>query len=432
MKNAELLATQKILLALIQDKVSLKQSFTKDTKALTKEICFGVCRNFYFLNYLASQFVKKKPKDIKLWIVVLIGIYQLRFLNIPAYAIVKETVGILQSPWEKNFVNAVLRSYLRTQENKPTENISEEINTHLTDLEATYNHPIWFIKKVQNSWPKNWHDILIENNQHPPLTIRVNNKVISSNDYLKLLEKADIPAKSNPLVPSGIIITNPVQVNYLPGFKDGLVSVQDLAAQLAVKFLDLQPGQKVLDACAAPGGKTCHILESETNLSKCLAIDISKNRASRIHENLKRLNLHADVKICDGLETAKWWDGEYFDRILLDAPCSASGVIRRNPDIKLLRTEEEISLITKLQQQLLTKIWQTLKPGGKLVYTTCSILPEENENQISWFLSVQKDCKYLAINLDPAIPNKCELGLQILPGENNMDGFFYSVLIKDT
>jgi len=195
--------------------------------------------------------------------------------------------------------------------------------------------------------------------------------------------------------------------------------------------LDLNPGLRVLDACAAPGGKTCHILESETNLDECLAIDISEKRAQKIHENLKRLNLEANIKVCDCLEIEKWWDGKYFDRILLDAPCSATGVIRRNPDIKLLRTPEEVAIIVKLQSQILTKLWTVLKRGGKLVYTTCSVLPEENAKQIAAFLQTHPDCQCVEINSYQSTTNKYKNGLQILSGENNMDGFFYSILVKN-
>lgn len=424
MKKNELLVTQKILLNVFKNKISYKQSFTKDTTSLTKEICFGVCRNYYTLEYIAEKFVQKKPKDLSLWLVILIGIYQLRFLSTPDYAAVKETVDILEKSWEKNFVNAVLRSYLRAQENLTS--IKETNN-----LQVTYNHPLWLIKKLQKSWPKNWQNILLANNQHPPLSIRVNTNKITMDAYLKLLKDANIPAETNIHTPAGLIITNPIKVTELPGFTDGLVSVQDLAAQLAAKFLDLKSGLRVLDACAAPGGKTCHILESEPNLDECVAIDISEKRAAKIHENLKRLNLKATIKVCDCLEIEKWWDGKYFDRILLDAPCSAIGVIRRNPDIKLIRTAEEVSMIVKLQSQLLTKLWTILKPGGKLVYTTCSVLPEENAFQISNFLQSQPNCKCLEMNSYTPLSNQSQNGLQILSGENNMDGFFYSVLVKD-
>ncbi len=423
MKKAELLATQKILLGVIQDKISYKQAFTKNTTPLTKEICFGVCRNFYFLEELANNFIQKKPKDLRLWLVILIGIYQLRFLSTPEYAAVKETVGILQKSWEKNFVNAVLRNYLRAEKDLDINNSK--------NLQVKYNHPLWLIKKIQQSWPEHWQNILVANNQHPPFSIRVNSSKITVDDYLKLLKKANIPAQTCSWITSGLIITTPLKVNELPGFTDGLVSVQDFAAQMAVKFLDLSPGLSVLDACAAPGGKTCHILESEKNLKSLLAIDISTNRAKKIEENFSRLKLNANIKICDCLEIDKWWDGKYFDRILLDAPCSATGVIRRNPDIKLLRTENEISLIVELQKKLLTKLWKVLAPGGKLIYTTCSILPEENEEQIANFLKTNPDCTNLAINAYESITKKCNHGLQIFPGENNMDGFFYSVLIKN-
>lgn len=439
MKKPELVAAQKILFAVIKKKISYKKLFTQETSSLTKEICFGVCRNFYYLAEIANHFLKKMPKDLNLWVTILIGIYQLRFLNTPPHAAVKETVEILEKPFEKNFVNAVLRSYLRTQEAAKQSSIPLDSNNNpkcstnssTTNLEAIYNHPQWLITKIRKSWPKDWEQILFANNQHPPLTIRVNTKKITREKYLALLKTANIPAKISDSAPAGLIITTPLQVTNLPGFADGLLSIQDLAAQLAVQFLDSTPGLRVLDACAAPGGKTCHILETATDLKQCLAIDISKTRAKKIYANLERLGLSADVKVADCLELEKWWDGELFDRILLDAPCSATGVIRRNPDIKLLRTAEEVAIVIELQKKLLDKLWTILKPGGKLVYTTCSILPEENSKQIANFLKNHPDCKCLEINLSQAsIHSKSQYGLQILPGENDMDGFFYSVLIR--
>lgn len=440
MKQAELMATLKILYSVIHDKMPYKQADTQGSSGLTKEICFGVFRNFYSLENIANNFVSKKPKDMHLWLVILIGIYQLRFLNIPQYAVVKETVEILSKSWEKNFVNAVLRSYLRSD-------LHKDKNTHhelTTTANTNWNHPAWLIDSIKASWPNDWQKILVANNQHPPLSIRVNTQKISVNDYIKLLESAELPFLLCDFAPEGIIITKPVKVAELPGFTNGLVSVQDLAAQLAEQFLDLHQGFVVLDACAAPGGKTCHILEKHPNLNGYLALEISSKRAQKIYENLNRLNLKADVKICDCLEIDKWWDGKYFDRILLDAPCSATGVIRRNPDIKLLRTAEEITFITQIQGKLLAKLWQTLKPGGKLLYTTCSILPEENEQQITEFLKTHPDSKCLEIKFlniyDTAKKttdfsslnnNRSKHGLQIFPGEHNMDGFFYSVLQKN-
>ena len=468
MKKNELREAVNILVKIVDEKISYKKSFNAKTTSLTKEICFGVCRNYFLLECIALNLVKKKPKDSNLWLTLLIGIYQIKFLSTPAYAAVKETVNLLNRPWEKNFINAILRNYLRN----PTE-IEQQISTHQS---AKYNHPDWFIDKIKASWPDKWQSILAANNQHPPMSIRVNNSRITTEGYLELLQAKNIAAKKQVNLPAGIIINKPVKATELPGFNEGLVSVQDLAAQIAVQMLDLNSEDTVLDACAAPGGKTCHILETVNNLNKCLAIDIDEQRVTKIHDNLQRLKLHAKVIVADCLDTSSWWDGKPFTRILLDAPCSATGIIRRHPDIKLIRTSAEIMHIVQVQKKLLKKLWDVLAPGGKLVYATCSILPEENTIQIENFIKETPDC-HLAnsamVNSSlskPAAENKLrgdserrtgvdtqvhedsstestkqiasaagfgmrsnsEYGLQILPGENNMDGFFYSVLIKDS
>lgn len=421
MKKVELREAQNILLKVIQDKVSYKQSFTKETSSFTKEICFGVCRNFYLLTAIAENLVNKKPKDLRQWIGILIGLYQIKFLSTPDYAAVKETVNLFKSPWEKNFVNAILRNYQRKQ---------AEIQHKITNnLEAKYNHPQWFIDKVKKCWPENWQNILLANNQRPPLSIRVNNGKIATADYLKLLKNANIDAITQQGCGSGIIINKPLQATELPGFQDGLVSIQDLAAQLAAELLDLKTHQNVLDACAAPGGKTCHILEMQPDINKCLAIDVDAQRAQKIKENLTRLRLDAEILIADCIDVTSWWDGKHFDRILLDAPCSATGVMRRHPDIKLLRTTAEIQTITQIQKNLLHKLWELLAPGGKLVYATCSILPEENSEQIQNFLQATTDCKEIKIH---KFASNSQHGLQILPGEHNMDGFYYCILNKST
>lgn len=421
MKKNELYDAVNILVKIVDAKVSYKQSFHTKTSALTKEICFGVCRNYFFLDSIALSLVEKKPKDSYLWLTLLVGIYQIKFLSTPEYAAVKETVNLLKRPWEKNFINAILRNYLR--------NATEIEQQVTTNQSAKYNHPIWFIDKIKTAWPDKWQNILTANNQHPPMSIRVNNSQITTKEYLELLQTKNIAVKTQPNCPSGIIINKPIKATELPGFNEGLVSIQDLAAQMAVRMLDLNPNDTVLDACAAPGGKTCHILETANNLSKCVAIDIDEQKITKIHDNLQRLQLHAKVMVADCLDTAKWWDGEPFTRILIDAPCSATGIIRRHPDIKLLRTPAEIVHIVQVQKELLKKLWDVLAPGGKLVYATCSILPEENNAQIANFIKTTPDCK---LANDIMVNANSKYGLQILPGEDNMDGFFYSVLIKDT
>jgi len=262
----------------------------------------------------------------------------------------------------------------------------------------------------------------------PPMSLRVNRAHASAADYLTRLQDAGIDACPHEYSPNGITLTTPCDVHELPGFADGHVSVQDEAAQLATSLLALKPALRLLDACCAPGGKTCHILETQPDLSACVALDIEKSRLARVQDNLNRLNLHATLVQGDALQPKTWWDGMPFDRILLDAPCSATGVIRRHPDIKLLRTEAEIISVTQLQHDLLQALWPLLAPGGLMVYATCSIMPEENEQQVNRFIATQTDCQFSAS--EHPWGHSTGHGWQILPGEHNMDGFFYSVLRK--
>lgn len=425
MKKNERLHALHILTNVLQDETPLLHLMqaTDDLSPLSKELCFGVCRHYYRLQALADCLVTKRPKQTDVWLCLLMGLYQLHFLRIPDYAVVKETVGLLtpiKKPWAKGLVNAVLRSYCRQQ---------EALLIRLADNPVfIYGHPEWLVKRVQQAWPDKWQALLTANDIHPPMSLRVNGSLSSATDYLARLTTAGIDAQLLPHALTGITLTTPCDVHELPGFSAGHVSVQDEAAQLAASLLDLKPGQRVLDACCAPGGKTCHILETQPNLSACIALDIEKSRLIRVHDNLKRLNLNATLVQGDGLDPGTWWDGVTFDRILLDAPCSATGVIRRHPDIKLLRTPDEITIVAKLQHELLCALWPLLSPGGVMVYATCSIMPEENELQIAAFINQQHDCQFLAA--EQPWGHSTGHGWQILPGEHNMDGFFYSVLKK--
>jgi 16S rRNA (cytosine967-C5)-methyltransferase len=440
MKNSDRFDALNILLALFENKVSLTYSFKYQKKnsdpisPLTKEICFGVCRYYYSLELIANNLMSKKPQDIDVWIAILIGLYQLEFLNTPEYAAVQETVNLaiqIKKPWAKGLINAILRTYCREKNNLTIDEILNKKSNHKINKEKDkfiYNHPLWLINIIKNDWPNDWNDILTANNSHPPMSLRVNNLKTSTKDYLKTLEENQITGTINQHIESAIILDNPCKVSELPKFLDGFVSVQDVAAQVAIKLLDLKPNLRILDACCAPGGKTCHILETEPNIKSCVAIDIDKNRLTKVHENLSRLNLNALVQKADASKPNEWWDNELFDRILLDAPCSATGVIRRNPDIKLLRTKEEIDEISKLQFNLLETLWPLLKEGGKMLYITCSILHIENDKQIEKFIKKTKDCEYMQAYLPFGVNGP--FGIQILPGKNNMDGFFYSVLFK--
>lgn len=421
MKTNERLQAFQSLMPLLKDKVSLSSQTIPSPMA--KALCFGFCRQYFRLEVIASKLLDKRPKDLEVWVLILMGLYQLHYMRQPDYAVVKETVALLEKikkSWAKGLVNAILRRFCREK---------EDILASLSNNEAfVYGHPLWLLKRLKADWPKDWQAIALANDEHPPMTLRVNAQKISTSAYLEALSQAGIDALAHPLVPQSITLSTATDVQNLPGFQDGWFFVQDSAAQLAAGLLSLEPGLSVLDACCAPGGKTCHILELEPKLSSCVAVDVDAKRLVRVKENLQRLGLKATVVQGDALNPSSWWNGALFDRILLDAPCSASGVIRRHPDIKLLRTLDEVIEITKIQKAMLETLWPLLVPGGLMVYATCSIIPAENEVQIQAFLKSHADCE-LSLGQMPW-GRDTGVGLQILPGEQGMDGFFYSVLKK--
>ncbi len=425
MKKNERLQALGILLKLVQDKVPLAQLLraTDGLSPFVKEICFGVCRHYYRLQVLADCLVRKRPKEVEIWLVLLVGLYQLHFMHKPEYAVVKETVALLEplkKIWAKGLVNAVLRTFCREQ---ATVLARLQDNDHFI-----YGHPSWFIQRLKTDWPQDWQNVLQANDEHPPMSLRVNQRRVQRSQYLTHLEAMGISARPQTYSSVGLNLEVACDVHDLPGFGTGDVSVQDESAQLAVTLLALEPGLRVLDACCAPGGKTCHIVEAEPKLAECVAIDVDENRLQLVSENLSRLHLQASLRQADALKPETWWDGSLFDRILLDAPCSATGVIRRHPDIKLLRSETDISKVVDLQFRLLHSLWPLLAPGGLLVYATCSVLSAENEQQIAHFIAQQADCQCIAA--DKPWGRSTDHGWQILPTAAHGDGFFYSVLKK--
>ena len=425
MKKNDRLQALQLLIKLFQDGVPLTQGMHTQTalSAFSKEIAFGVCRHYYRLICLADALLEKRPKSLEVWLIVLMGLYQLQFMQKPAYATVQETVALLQAVnknWAKGLVNAVLRRFCREQ--------ADLLSACQEQAAFQFGHPSWFIERVQQAWPDHWQAILQANDAHPPFSLRVNQRRQSRDDYLARLQAATIAAKPHQYAPMGIRLQTPCDVTELPGFLQGDVSVQDESAQLAIGLLRLQPGLRVLDACCAPGGKTGYILESQPDLAACVALDVDGKRLQRVQDNLSRLQLTATCVQGDGQHPGTWWDGQRFDRILLDAPCSATGVIRRHPDIKCLRQPEDIAAVCVTQQALLQSLWPLLSEGGLLVYATCSIMPEENEQQIKGFLANHPD----AVALKPAIDwaHWTGHGWQVLPGEADRDGFFYSILQK--
>jgi len=393
--------------------------------AFVRELIIGVIRVFYRLDFILQRLLKKsfKRKDYDIQCVLLLGLYQIIYMRIPEYAAVNEA-GILckrcKKPWASAVVNAVLRNYLRQQQQ-----LDQAISA---DGVANSYHPQWLLTCLQRDWPEDWQTIVLANNQRSPLTLRVNARKITCRAYLNLLEAADIPAQPVSHADNAIQLQHNVDISKLPHFSEGYVSVQDGAAQLAAGLLQLEPDLRVLDACAAPGGKTAHILESESTLKTLIAVDISATRLQRVTENLLRLGLNASVRVADVRDTNTWWEGPCFDRILLDVPCTGTGVIRRHPDIRILRKLDDIETTLATQQQILLAMWPWLSKGGILLYVTCSILKAENESQMRWFLDSNADAKELPI--DAAWGRAEAVGRQILPGENNMDGFYYARLQK--
>lgn len=390
-------------------------------KALLQEICFGVMRQLPLLDYVCQQLMAKPLiKQLRpLQFLIYVGIYQLKFLRVPDHAAVGETVEAARSLKGQSMtklINGVLRSVQR----KP-----ELFDLTLAPTAVQHCHPSWLVQSLQQAYPAQWQAILAANQQKAPLWLRVNTRRISVEAFAAALSAADIAfSQPNPRLPQAILLTQPMDVLLLPGYADGWFAVQDLAAQFAAVFLAPQDGERVLDACCAPGGKTGHLLEIAP-AAQVLALDKDASRLQRVHDNLQRLGHQAEIQAADAATPKQWWDGQQFDRILLDVPCSATGVIRRHPDIRWLRKAADIAALATLQQQILIQIWPLLKPGGTLLYATCSVLPAENQQQIQQFLAHHPDASAVALGLDITASQ-----WQLLPGEQAADGFFYAKLQK--
>lgn len=393
--------------------------------ALLQELVFGTLRWAPQLEAVAYQLLHKplKQKDSDVFALLLVGLYQLMHMRVAPHAAVSLSVAAveeLKKDWAKGLLNALLRGYQRDPELLQRASAAQD---------AAFAHPEWLLLRLQKDWPDDWSAIATANNARPPMTLRVNRRRSSRADYLTQLQQASLDARVHEYAPDGLILSTPVDVNQLPGFAQGFVSVQDAAAQLAAVLLDAQPGQRVLDACAAPGGKTAHLRECQSALAGLTALDRDPKRIQRVRENLTRLSLGAECVVGDAGDVASWWDDQAFDRILLDAPCSATGVIRRHPDIKMLRQAEDIAPVVAEQARLLNALWPTLRPGGLLLYATCSVLRDENDGQIRQFLGAHADAVHVPINAQWG--RACEFGRQILPGDADMDGFYYASVRKN-
>jgi len=394
----------------------------ENERSFYQQLCYGVLRLHPSLVFIGEQLLKKpfKNKDADIAGLLLTGIYQLRDLRTPAHAAISETVNAtkkLGKQWATGLLNACLRNYQRQH----------------ADLEATMQHnpiadtahPEWLLQQYQTDWPEHWRQITQANNHQAPMMLRVNQQQASRETYLQQLLEQDIEASALCGCDDGVLLSKACDVSALPNFETGMASVQDGAAQLVASIMNIQANQRILDACAAPGGKSCHILEQHPD-NTLVALDISAERLKQIEQNLSRLQLNAELKAADAADTDVWWDGELFDRILIDAPCSGSGVIRRHPDIKLLRRPDDIAALAQTQQQLLDKLWPLLKADGLMVYTTCSAFKKENEQQIEAFLQRHPDAKEIRFEQAPATARP--YGYQRLPGDDVMDGFYYACL----
>ncbi len=391
-------------------------------RGLLRELCYGVCRWQPELQRLLDGLLNRPldPREAVVRALLLTGLYQLHHLRIPDHAAVAETVAAarqLRKTWAASLTNAVLRSFPRRR--------VELLALVEADAEARTAHPRWLLEGLQRDWPDDWPAIVAANNARPPFTLRVNQCQGHRDEYRARLAVGNIAEPA--MASAALTLAEPVEPAALPGFADGWVSVQDAAAQLAAPLLAVEPGMRVLDACAAPGGKTAHLLECAPDL-ELTALDLDAERLEQVRDNLKRLRLHAHLVAGDARQPAAWWDGVPYDRILVDAPCSATGVIRRHPDIKLLRRETDIAALAERQQAMLTALWPLLRPGGRLLYATCSVLRRENEQVVAAFLATQAQAREQRILADWG--RALAHGRQILPGEAGMDGFYYAVLVK--
>ena len=394
-------------------------------RAFARELSYGVARWLLRLQACLDMLVEKpiRDKEIVVRAVLLLGIYQLMYTRVAEHAAVAESVSLvrrLHKRWASGLVNAVLRNFQRRR---------EQLTRDLDLLESgRFSHPGWLVDATREAWPRDWEQILDSNNERPPLSLRVNGRRCSREEYLARLAGDGIGAIPIDHTSHGLRLHEPRDVAAIPAFGDGLVSVQDGAAQLAAGLLDAGPGMRVLDACAAPGGKSAHILELQPRIGELLAMDRDAVRLQRVEQNLNRLSLQATLVCADAATPVDWWDGELFQRILVDAPCSGSGIIRRHPDIKLHRRATDIDTLAATQVRLLDALWPLLAPQGRLLYATCSYLPRENDHLLAEFLAKHPDAS--------GGPMLCAWGRagghgrQVLPGEDSMDGFYYALLSK--
>lgn len=376
-------------------------------RAAVMDITHGALRHYGWLRGALDKLLSRPLTDSRIDRLLIVALYQLEHTQAAPYAIVDHAVRVASAHEGgrlKGLTNAVLRNFQRRHDE-----LAAALRREPT---AFWNHPDWWVGAVQQAYPKDWKAILTASNQHPPMTVRVNRRRLSVADWLTRLQEAGLDGVV--LEGEAVRLVKPVPVDKLPGFAEGDVSVQDAGAQLAADWLDVAEGMRVLDACAAPGGKTCHLLErAQLNLT---AVDNDANRLQRVQSNLTRLGLSARCLTGDASRPKAWWDGQMFDRVLADVPCSASGVARRHPDIKWTRRPTDIPSLGRQQGALADALWALVAPGGKMLYATCSIFPTENRRQIDAFLTRHVNAEL-------------ERDIQLLPDENH-DGFYYALIRK--
>ncbi len=397
-------------------------------RGLAQHLSYSTLRWLGATQFISRRLLKKplKAKDRDIHLLIQMGLVQLWREAIPAHAAVHETAAVargLRKPWAVPLINGVLRNFQRQR---------QQLEAELQDSPARWSCPEWLLQEVKAAWPDNWQAILNANNQAAPMWLRVNLRQYSRQKYLALLHENKLTAVAGKWSSAAICLEQAVPVNQLPGFANGAVSVQDSAAQLAAEILAPQAGDRILDACAAPGSKTCQLIELQPEIAHLTALDNSEKRLRKLTENLQRLQLDCEIICADAAAAKNWWDQRKFDRILLDAPCSSTGVIRRHPDIRWRRQAEDIATISKLQQQILNQCWQLLKPGGRLLYATCSILPAENQLVVTSWLESVSNARVVPLETDWGL--SAGVGKQLLPGVSDTgedgDGFFYCLLEK--
>lgn len=410
---SQVLANGRNLNQILDETLNMKPAWQAAERGAIQDLSYGTLRFYGQLKAVLELLLHKRLEDERVGYLLLVALYQLQYSKATQHTVVDQAVSAARAlqPQVGGLVNAILRNFLRQQ--------AELLEQVASSREAKFNYPLWWITELNAQYGVLGTAILEAGNLHPPMTLRVNRRWGSTADYQALLAEQGMSATV--IVPDALYLGKPVNVDKLPGFFSGWVSVQDAGAQYAAALLDVHQGMRVLDACAAPGGKTAHILEAAE--VEMVAIDKDAKRLCRVAENLQRLELNAQLLVGDAAKPRSWWDGNMFDRVLADVPCSGSGVVRRHPDIKWLRRREDIASFAQQQLEILRALWPLLKPDGKLLYATCSVFKQENEQLVTRFLVDHSDARRLPI----VLPDNSQG--QLLPNEQR-DGFFYALLHK--